>query len=311
VEKKPTWHIGLWIGLGALFKWPIYLLWLFLLPFVAWDRRLLGGILISLLGLLPAVIWNMQHEWATFKHVGATLQGGSGTRAEGNFWEFIGAQAALLSPIFFYLLLLSYKEKKKELAVAVLITFLPLSFAAIAAMFMKVQGNWITFIYPTAALLAAHVGVSRPRWLQAGWVVSLLFVAAILFFIPLKHNRDWDHLPKLLTEAGYRPDKHFLFSDKYQNTALLSFYSPGQKRAYFLNLKGDRLNQYSFWPGPKEKELGKDGFYASFEANPTDLSPYFQSLGEPKKLPLSEKKALYLQEGIGYNGHTPDASVRY
>lgn len=311
VEKWPLWQLGLIIALGALFKWPIYVFWLFALSFVTWDRRLLGAMGLSLLGLIPALWWNFNHDFATFRHVGATLQGGSGAKAAGNFWEFIGAQALLISPIFFYLLLKSYKEKREELSFAYLMTFLPLAAGALLSMFMKVQGNWAIIAFPTAPLLAAHVGITRPKWLKAGLILSLALVGALLFFIPLKHNTGWDKLPEALSKAGYDPDRHFLFSDKYQNSSLLSFYSPGQKRAYFLNLKKDRLNQFSFWPGMKDQEMRQDGYFAAFEPITEDLSSYFTTLGEKEDYPLIKKKRVYLQKGEDYNGSVPESLERY
>lgn len=311
VEKWPMWQMGLMIAFGALFKWPIYIFWLFALPFVTWDRRLLGALAISLLGLLPSVWWNYTHDFATFRHVGATLQGGSGVKAQGNFWEFIGAQALLISPIFFYLLLLSYKEKRKELSFAYLTTFLPLAVGAMLSMFMKVQGNWAIVAFPTAPLLIAHVGIKRPRWMKAGLILSLLLIGALFFFVPLKHTRDWDKLPAVLSQAGYDPKSNFLFSDKYQNTSLLSFYSPGQKRAYFFNLKNDRLNQYSFWHQMADREKHQTGYYVSFEPSNPDLSPYFEKISPIETYPLSPKKNAFIQKAEAYNGNSPSPPPRY
>lgn len=121
--------LGLVIFAGALFKWPIYFFWgviILLWAFIALLRspQILFGIAISLLGLCPSLVWNWQHDWATFRHVFATVNGGQAEGKEmlgkGNFLEFVAAQMALLSPLLFILFWISLwnciKDKIKELS---------------------------------------------------------------------------------------------------------------------------------------------------------------------------------------------------
>ena len=70
--------IGIFIGLGALFKWPIYILWAFIIGLLPFARQFIHkqffvGLGLSLLGLLPSIIWNFNHDWVTFRHVFYTL----------------------------------------------------------------------------------------------------------------------------------------------------------------------------------------------------------------------------------------------
>ncbi len=87
-------------------------------------------------------------------------------------------------------------------------------------------------------------------------------------FNPFKHNLGWLALSKTLTEHGYDPTKHFLMSDKYQTTSILSFYGPGQKRAYFLNLCKIRNNQFCYWPSLQEEQGGRIGYFVWVENTP-------------------------------------------
>jgi hypothetical protein len=54
---------------------------------------------IALLFLTPPIVWNVKHDWVTFKHVakqtGATAQD---RIFNGNFWEFVGSQVGVLGP---------------------------------------------------------------------------------------------------------------------------------------------------------------------------------------------------------------------
>lgn len=282
-------QIGAMILGGALFKWPIYLFW----PFYFLFRRLyfpsqplskgLLGILLSLGGLLPSIWWNFSHQWATFRHVGATVQGEG---SHGNLLEFLGSQILLLSPIWFglfawacYIAFKRYRTLSPALQFCVITTCTLLGALLIASLFQKIQGNWGVFVYPTAIILLCwHVceAVSaRAYWLKWGAGLSAFLLVFLISSLtwwphrlsPFKHNLGWDNLKNVLVSIGYDPKEHFLVSDKYQTTSILSFYNKGQKRAYFLNLQGTRKNQFSYWPGIQEQQ-GKTGFFVWVENAP-------------------------------------------
>lgn len=296
-EPKPS-LIGMWIAIGALFKWPIFLFWPFFLcaRFLFFPtqpmKAFLKGCLLSLLGLLPSLWWNFSNDWATFRHVAATLEGGSVHQAGGNFWDFFGAQFLLLSPIVFCLVLYSlyqgmkdYKGLTSPLKLCFLMTTTLLGGALLVSSFQKMQGNWMVCAYPTSLIFLVWVIFEKEREkykiakiaLAFSVFFSLVFFSIpILFekkmlpyrYYPLKHNSGWREMQKTVEERGYDPKKHFLVSDKYQTSSLLSFYTEGQKRAYFLNLKGVRNNQFSYWPSLYEKEKGKEGFFVWVENAP-------------------------------------------
>lgn len=294
-KLNPLW-IGLWILGGSLFKWPIYCFWGFVFlcrPFLFPQlkiKTLLLGVLISLLGLLPSLWWNGSHDWATFRHVFATVQGGSSHKAGGNVAEFLGAQALLLSPILFFLFLFALKNwisQRKELSPALhfcgVVTCVSLLFTLGASFFQKIQGNWIILAYPTGFILLGWSVIDQYRSRESIAKVGLGFsivTVILLTMLPtlasfsyapagsvqlFKHNMGGEALTKALEGVGYEPKNHFLVGDKYQTTSVLSFYGPGQKRAYFLNLQGARNNQFSYWPSLQEEQQGKTGYFAWIE----------------------------------------------
>ncbi len=348
--------IGLVIACGALFKWPVYWFWLLLalaIPFVPklYNKKLWAGIAISLLGLLPSLLWNSTHNWATFRHVEATMVAkdlpdtGATLLVNGNFWDFLGAQAALFSPILFILLIgaiwkvvLHWKELSENIKICFLFGIPPLAVFLLFSVFKKMQGNWCQFAYPGALILI--VWYASRRWIQWGVALSCALVFLILLvpglqsvgvpipykLNPFKHNLGWDNLNKTLTEAGYNPSSEFLFSDKYQTTAILWFYGPEQRPSYFLNLKALRLNQFSFWPGLKEEAIGKTGYFVIAEnepylsrqwdtlidQTPKELADYFEKIDFIGAYPLvgDNKKAL-IWKCINYNGNEPAASNKF
>lgn len=290
--------IGALVLGGALFKWPMYLFWVFYL-ICRWFyfpsqkiMQVVNGVLISLLGLLPSVWWNGQHDWATFRHVFSTIQGGQ-AKAGGNVLSFIGSQAALISPIIFVILVLSFvtwMRQRKTLSAPLffcgLISLSCLGVAILMSLFQKIQGNWVIFAYPTAFVVMGwqinEWQKNQWLWVRGGLVFSLCLILFILFvpfstkINPFKHNQGWSNIPQALAKVGYDPKKDFLFSDKYQTTSELSFYGPQQKRAYFLNVSGIRKNQFSYWPGIESEDKNKEGYFVWIENSPyleRDLKP--------------------------------------
>lgn len=326
-EKTPSYlAIGFFLMGGSLFKWPIYYFWIILLVLWAFypffrSPKILGGICLSLLGLLPSAIWNMQHHWATFRHVFATIQGGE--KPVGNFFSFLMEQMALVSPILFFLLLLSFASlfrKNQKLSdplkfcgwtsLAILGTYLFFS------IFKKMQGNWSDFAYPTAFVFLSWYALEEVswgrKWIQMGTSLSILLSLFALSipslngipykWNPFRQNMGWQALTELLSQAGYNPKQDFLFGDKYQMSSILSFYGPKQKRAYFLNLHGIRHNQFSFWPGMAEEQIEKNGYFVLIENSQnleSLIKPYHQKLAPFfQKIEFLGILPIYVQNGI-------------
>jgi len=54
----------------------------------------------------------------------------------------------------------------------------------------------------------------------------------------------------------------FIFSDRYQLTALAAFYTKGRPRTYCMNPGDRRLNQYDLWGGWDDL-VGRDGLFVT------------------------------------------------
>ncbi len=265
--------LGLIVGMGSLFKWPIFVFW----PLVLlWKREFslsfVLGVLISLFGLLPSLYWNATHDFATFRHVGETMVATGKTVP--NPLEFIGAQLALFSPILFFVLLFAYIDfgkKWKELpeglqfcgsvAALLLLSYMGISF------FKRMQGNWCAFAYPPAFVILAWYGWQK-KVVLVGAAASLLMTASVLF-LPLPYSMNpfrgalgWKELSEVLEQVHYDASHEFLASNHYQTTSLLSYYNQDKKRAFFLNLQGSRKNQFSYWEGLK---IGESGLFIWLE----------------------------------------------
>lgn len=325
VKEGVSLKFGLMIALGAVFKFPIYFLWPLAIFYERPSRNWIKPLLLSLLGLIPTLIWNLENHFVTFRHVGATLPGGSNAiLSGGNALSFVGSQIALFSPIFFILLILSFRVTTPHpIRFLGLSSLLILTLSTLLSLFTKLQGNWIDYAYPALCPYIAYATLnrlSRPKdWLFYGGALSL-FLITLSFLLPYKqspykHNLGWDRLAYALEEAGYDPDRQFLFADSYQTTALLSFYAPRQTLAHFLNLRGIRNNQYSLWPLPNPHSEGLYVLIDDGSSNPADLikllKPYFGLVRLKGTYPLIANKQAMIIQALDYNGKAPDASERY
>lgn len=319
--------IGLVIALGALWKWPMYAIWVpIALYFYKEPLRVCLGILISLLGLLPSLIWNMQTGFVTFQHVKASIDNPGSIP---NPLEFLGAQAALVSPILFVLVLLGvwqYKGRDLPLRFCKMVSLLFFGVILVASCFEKVQGNWAVACYPTAFVLM--VLYASNRWILSGIALSVAIVGALLVLpIPYKSNPFKPGLgsrllSQVLANSGYNPEKDFLFSDRYQITSQLSFYGPKQQRAYFFNIHGLRHNQFDFWPQMHQVCLEKTGYFVEF-STPQDASraanrfkqkllPFFSAVAILPSQPIyKEDKVAIILKASGYTGKMPQAPNKY
>ncbi len=295
LEKKAAPNyllVSLFILCGALFKWPIYLLWApialsCLFYRFLYHKGLWSGMALSLAGLLPSIIWNSIHDWPTFRHVFVQT---TTTVSKGNFLEFFGAQFAVLSPIFFIMLLLGLlellrlrKQVKRPLIFCAITTVLVLGAFLVLSCTKKIQANWALYAYPTSTYIVAWYGLEKlkegTKWLYRGIALSLLivFVLVSIPFVqkksflpgkwtpfainPFRRSMGWTELKTAFDQLEYNHEDHFLFADSYQMTSLLSFYGPVSERQYFFNTNNRRQNQFCFWPTMAEERVGKTGYY--------------------------------------------------
>ena len=345
---------GLLIGLGAFWKWTIYFLWV---PVIVFSlvmnrclfRKVLIGILLSLCGALPALVWNARHGWASTLHVLGSVTGMQAHAA--NTLSFLGAQFALVSPVIFLLLLwttfMFVKRLPRERSSVQFCWWTWVGFFAlvIAQSFLKkVQGNWMLFVYPTAfVLLGAAIVYAEyfmRRLILFGIAVSIVLLA-LVFSIPYISNFPWKANPwrqglglqgcaQELLQRGYTPERDFLFSSRYQDVSQISFYGPGKKLAYFLNIHHLRKNQFSYWPSMRDRCVGKTGFFVAFlegtdvvERIPhaqgrfiKELEPYFAHVTPLTPFSLYSVGGKVVRAAIvlrceQYNGRMPKEEIKY
>ncbi|MDH3348058.1 MAG: glycosyltransferase family 39 protein [Desulfobulbaceae bacterium] len=343
---------GVWFGLGLLSKYTILLFLPSLLIYSFFANRYRArlfrpepwfGFIMSIIIFIPVIIWNSKHEWATFRHV--LYMGGAN---DSNFFtlnyvgDFLASQVAVLSPVFFFSLLLVWfkgtgnkrlrNDDAQFLMWTSLTTFLIFFFLSLHS---RVYGNWPAAGYLTGiVLLATAYSPGRPGYDYGSkhrlW--KTIVVTAYLLCIPVliqpvfailplpvdldrtaRETKGWDTLGLAVNEAKEKmpnPDNTFVFGLRYQIASELAFYMPGQPRTVSIN-RWNRPNVYDYWF--KDEELiGKDGIGVTRNLDSiAKLRQIFKKVDEPQEIKIYRHspwhgeelvKTLYIYKGYGFKG---------
>lgn len=294
------WYVlGIAAGLGSLSKYTMLFIWPSVLLHLLlshedrhWLRRkeLYLSLLVCMVIFSPVLVWNAGHNWVSFRHLMGLASVHEGFRiSPKSFFEFVGSQAGVLTPLFFFAMIYGLwkglrdglrRERRDYLylfscGAVMLVCYLLKSVQG------KSQPNWAVAAYVPAALLSVAVveeklsgGASASvrktvRWL--GIVAyGMAFLAVVLSHsfgvlrlagIKIPYKRDptaraigWKELGQKVSRVylDMKSDKPtFIFSDRYQTTSELAFYVVGRPQTYNVNL-GRRLNQYDFWKSFEE-----------------------------------------------------------
>ncbi|GMT46970.1 MAG: hypothetical protein IEMM0007_0536 [bacterium] len=270
---------GLTTGIGLLVKYTMSFFYLSAFLYLITDRKRRGLLVhpgpwlsfaISLLCFVPVLIWNSQHNWVTFLHTAGQAHLADGMKITmGRFFEFIGSQLGVVSPVLFVFILISlFVLRKKNSDGSLLFWFsIPiLLFFTLKSLQGKVQANWALPAYIAGFIsLSIYTVKYWPGFrksvrvlLVAGTLISIAITAVAHYpsavNLPLKMDptarlRGWNELGKDVGKiADGMKAPYFIFSDRYQVTSELAFYVRGNPVTYNINL-GRRMNQYDLWPG--------------------------------------------------------------
>lgn len=281
-NSRGSWFVlGILIGLGLLSKYIFVLFPASLVLFLLlssehrkklWSWQLFAAGLCALLVFLPNIIWNAHHGWTAI-----LFQLHHGLNAKhfprfDFFGEYIGGQIGILSVLPAVLLIaaviftLKSKQRTPQTLFLNVFLLLPLAFFAYSSLQKRVEPNWPSPAYISGLMLIPilweHYTGSKKRFLRNVTIISVgiacIGSAVILLhahspFLPLASRSDpttqlrgwnqWAHTVAALKISADPQDTLQLYANRYQETALLSFYLPGQPHVRCL-YTGGRMNQY-------------------------------------------------------------------
>ncbi len=321
---------GFWFGFGLLGKYTMVLfpvsVFLFALLHRPFRGKLAGvgpwaAVAFGLMLFSPVLYWNASNQWSSVRHV-AHLGGADSpfTLHLKFFFEFLGTQVGLLTPLVFFLVLLAwaraFSEKGDEAWIhryLLLTSFCIILGFSLLSLHTRIYGNWPGAGYLTSAVLVAiFFGSGAPVARRAGygsmgrrlwpWAIgstylfSLLIVAHALYpVLPLPQRWDrisaeisgWPQLgikAKAMQTRMPNPEKTFLFGLHYQVASELAFYAPGNPETVSIN-RWARPNVYDYWW--KDRDLmGRDGIGVTYDpfSHIRQLRDVFKRVDEPEAL---------------------------
>ncbi|RPI35037.1 MAG: phospholipid carrier-dependent glycosyltransferase, partial [Nitrospiraceae bacterium] len=308
--------LGLSIGLGLLTKYTLAFFYLsgFLFMLASRDTRKLlftagpyAALVVSLAVFSPVILWNAANDWVTMKHTAGQAHVAEGLRISAeSFFEFIGSQIGVITPVLFILIAIALWRLRREKQGALLFWFsMPtIVFFILKSIQGKVQANWALPGYATGFIAFSAYYIRNIESSKRG--VKLLVTSGILLALLVTifaHFPEMLHLPQKMdptsrlagwkelgSEAStvYREMSGsapvFIFSDKYQVASQLAFYIDGHPQTYCINL-GRRMNQYDLWPG-FESFIGYNAVFVrtSAEGLPGEVGEAF---GHCEKKPVT------------------------
>ena len=343
---------GVWFGIGMLSKYTMVIF----LPsaylyglFSAEHRPRLAtlkpyvGVLLGCAMFAPVIAWNAQNNWNSVRHVAYIGGANEAFRIHWNFFgDYLGSQAALLTPLVFILCLMAWvavirKQKGADTWIARYLFFTSFTmFAgfALLSFHSRVYGNWPMAGYITICVLAAALygpgrGSASRLWPwatgSAYLITAVVLIQVVVPVLPLPPRLDrvsnemlgWQELGTETREmVSNMPDpaNTFIFGLKYQTASELAFYTPGHPRTVSIN-RWDRPNVYDYWW--QDKDLaGKDAVGVTQSSNDRNrFKNIFERVDPPVPLRIYRKtvtgqtarektpfKVWYLYRAYGFKG---------
>lgn len=276
--RKNYWLLlGVFIGFGLLTKYTMAFFYLCIFVYLLKkdenrishfkNPMLYLCIVISFIVFSPVIIWNFQHDWVTLKHTAGQAHIYEGLKVSLKYFaEFIGSQLLVVTPLVFilgvYLLLkpsaLNLQPNHRWLLIS--LSMPVFTFFLIKSIQGKVQANWAMPAYIPFLIILAHALIQR---VYKKLIISAILIAFIFSFInyalpylnlpekfdPSARLKGWKELGEKVSEIKKEFEKKgkvVIFSDRYQISSELAFYTKGKPVVYCINL-GRRMNQYDLW----------------------------------------------------------------
>ncbi|MBS0202746.1 MAG: glycosyltransferase family 39 protein [Planctomycetes bacterium] len=271
-------------------------------------------------GLVPVLIWNAQHDWASI-----AFQGG---RAVGFQFSPLGLSMMLLGPIAYLLpwiwfpcvtslvtRLRHFSTLPGNERLLICLSVVPLGLFFCVSCMRPILPHWpligVVPLFPLVGALWARNADLTPVLVRR-WVVimptSLLFIA-ILFIAqarfgvvnfplerdPAREISGWESVGRALKSRGILGRSNtFLFSNRWYDSGQLAFCERNLVPVACYN-EGDARG-FAYWSRP-EDWLGKDGIFVTADdvPNPDVYKPYFQSVEPLATFPMTRSGKPFRQ----------------
>lgn len=286
LEKKVYWLLaGLMMGLAFNSKYtavflPAGLIFFLLLsgPHRKWllSPWLWSALILMILTFSPVIIWNLQHNMASFRFQSSGRVSGIQIRPL-DVLGVIGHQAAILMPVLFFALwVFLFKTIKRLQKISpehlfLLSFFLPLFllFFLISPVYW-VKINWMMPAYISGIIwVSIYFSEKYIRWQQVFALIVHIALAIELVFYPVPVNSDdvwlgWGEMAgSVKTLRQQYPDDFIFSADDYKTSAVLNFYL--DEMVYGQNILGRKALQFDYIGTNVNNLAGRNALFINSE----------------------------------------------
>lgn len=268
--------------------------------------------IIGFLGLVPVLIWNSQHDWASFGFQGARAVGG-GFKLTGLAIMLFGPMALLFPWIWFSCAqaliqrVPKFRTTEGNDRLLLCLSLLPLGLFTAVSCTRSILPHWplIGFLplYPLVGVDWAERSLRQPvivrRWLIFMSTSLIMIAAAFLiqarfgvvtfpFRDPCTEISGWESVGQELSRRGLvdRLDT-FLFTDHWYESGQVAFAT--RNRIPVACYRQGDARGFAFWSRPEEW-VGRDGVLVDSEQqqNLTQVyEPYFRAIQELEPIQMT------------------------
>ncbi len=210
------------------------------------------------------VFWNYQHDWISFAFQ-LKYRGGDGGVYPHLFFEFLGGQFGIFSPVFaavFFFFMIKEKLffKDEKLFFIALSSAVILLFFFYKSFFTRMELNFSAPAYIGGAIITAFVfnSYNMQKTFKIGLFVALFFtlVARVLFITNLEviQDRMYGKREAVHTLQSFAKKDDAFYGDHLTLAAYLKYYLPHHPDTDVLT--PTRFSQYDMW---RKKEYLKNG----------------------------------------------------
>lgn len=152
------------------------------------DPKLYLALLVGLAFLVPNVMWNLDHGFATVSHTADNAKWTGALIHPGKGLEFLGSQLGVFGPVLFvaYLVLLwrafrHWRETSETDRLLIAFSLPILLLITVQAFLSRAHANWAATAYVAASVwvTAALLRDVSPRWLKLSFVLHILVIVVI------------------------------------------------------------------------------------------------------------------------------------
>ncbi len=333
---------GMAMGFGMLSKYTAVLLgvgiFLFLL-FSKEQRHWLKtvhpylGVLVALLIFSPVLIWNYQHDWASFAFQSSRRFSEMKRLRLDYFGQLIGSQLGMLTPYLFFFIIggwissgrKTFKDKDEKFSLLFWFS-LPVYFIfTFSSLRSLVKMNWMAPVYITSVIAATVWALGETkcgrwfaRYLKPGLILGLvivLFMHLLPLFpiMPIKKGDTWtgweelaERVESIKQEMG---EDTFIFGHEYKIPSEITFYTKNHLPTHSGEIIGEKGLQYTFWTNI-DALVGRDAIFVTSNAkrykNLDNLSNYFSQIEAEPPLEINYRgkpfRIFYIYRCYDYKG---------